>query len=286
MTCPLIAKHINSSHKFARELSIILKPLFGQSEVQYFSYNRYFRNQTWIGIYSDTSAVEIDLASGGGPLFVDEQGICIPSGSYLHKDLYELLKLKIDDKQVERFFTQVNNPMGKKVVQNGLLLLRKGIYYDESFYYSMLDTVLSERPYYYCIINDLKDFSVYFLEKAKRIIEHAKTNAIKYNIPKTSENCFSSLFTKHDDNKALVDVNKFCFSTPYGDVFLSRQELNCLRHLALGRSQESISEQLGLSRRTVESYLLNIKNKLNAESKEELLVYYRSFSVMDSFQEL
>lgn len=284
MTCPIITKHIISSQKFATELSTILKPLFDYSEVRYFSYNRYFRNQTWSGLYSDTTAVEIELAKGGGPLFVDRQGICIPSGSYLHKDVHELLKISVDNKQVERFFSQEGNPMGKKVVQNGLLLIRKGMHYDESFYFSMLDTVLSDRPYYYCIINDLKNFSLYFLEKGKKIIEYANTKIIKYNIPKASDNLFFSIFTKHDDDKGIASPNKFCFSTTYGDVFLSRQELNCLRHIAMNKSQESISQELGLSRRTVESYLLNLKNKLNVDSKEELTAYYKAFSVMDSSQ--
>src|SRR5262245_34207684 len=106
MTCPTIAKHLMCSQKYARELSSILKPLFAQSEVRYFSYNRFFRNQTWIGLYSDVRPVEIGLSAGRGPLFVDEQGICISNGSYLHKDLYDLLKLTVKGQHVENFFEQ------------------------------------------------------------------------------------------------------------------------------------------------------------------------------------
>lgn len=282
MTNSLITKHLLSSNKYSAELLSILQPLFEQSEVRYFSYNRFFRNQTWIGLYSDTRPVEIGLSAGRGPLFVDSQGIGIPSGSYLHKDLHDLLKINVTSKEVDNFFTQENNPLGKKVVQNGLLLVRNGLHYDESFYFSLLDTAVDDRPYYYCVINNLKQFVLYFLAKAKKIIAHAEKMPVKYDLPKASEQGFDSFFTKHDDGKPWFEVNKFCFATEYGDIFLSRQEFNCLRQISLGRSQEQISQDLGLSRRTIESYVINIKNKLNAKNKEELINHYRTFSVMDS----
>jgi DNA-binding CsgD family transcriptional regulator len=282
MTSSLITKHLKSSQEFAREISSILKPLFEQSEVKYFSYNRFFRNQTWMGLYSDVRPVEKGLLAGRGPLFVDKDGICIPNGSYLHKDLNDLLKINVKTTQVENFFTQEDNPLGKKVVQNGLLLIRKGVHYDESFYFSMLDTAIPDRSYYHCISNNLKQFSLYFIEKARKLIEHAEKLSIKYEIPEPNDNNFASLFIKHDDGEPWFEINKFCFATAYGDAFLSRQEFNCLRQIAMGRSQEYISQELNLSRRTVESYVINIKNKLHAETKEELTAYYRSFSVMDS----
>lgn len=276
----LIAKHISSSVIYSRELAEILKPLFDQREVKYFGYNRYFRNQSWIGLYSDPHLVELDLLAGGGPLIVDAQGIRIPSGSYLHKDLPEFMKLGVNSCKVDDFFAAHNNPVAEKVVQNGLLLVRKGIHYDESFFFSMANTNLPVRRYYYVVINDLKKFGLYFLEKAKKLIEQAEKKPIKFEIPEGASDTFASFFIKHDD-EPWIKVKKFCFSTPYGDVFLSHQELNCLRQVAMGRSQEQISEQLDLSRRTVESYLINVKNKLNAESKEELTAYYRAFSIMD-----
>jgi len=275
-----ITKHISSSLTYSRELGKILKPLFDQREVKFFGYNRYFRNQSWIGLYSDPRLVQLDLLAGGGPLFVDDQGIRIPSGSYLHIDLPDYMKLEVSSNEVDNFFAAHDNPVAKKVVQNGLLLVRKGIHYDESFFFSMADTDLPIRRYYYSVINDFKKFGLYFLEKAKKLVEHAELSSTKYEIPAPASDTFASLFIKPDENP-WVEVSKFCFSTPYGDVFLSHQELNCLRQIAMGRSQEQISEQLELSRRTVESYLINVKNKLSAESKEELTAYYRAFSVMD-----
>jgi DNA-binding CsgD family transcriptional regulator len=282
MNSALVAKHLMSSRRYELQLNNILKPLFEQSEVRYFSYNRFYRNQSWIGLYSDARPVEIGLSAGRGPLFVDAQGISIASGSYLHKDLHDLFKINVDSKQVENFFAQENNPIGQKVVQNGLLLVRKGIHYDESFYFSLLDTTIPDRLYYYCIINDLKRFSLYFLEKAKKLIVHTEKMPIKFEIPLDNGDAFASSFVKHDDGELKFPVNKFCFGTEYGDTFLSRQEFNCLRQIALGRSQKHIGEELGLSPRTVESYVINIKNKLNAETKEELVGYYKAFADLDS----
>ena len=256
-----ITKHLSSSVTYAQELADILKPLFDQLEIKYFGYNRYFRNQSWMGLYSDPCFAEIDLSAGRGPIFVDAQGIRMSSGCYLHKDLPDLLKLDVDNGEVENFFDQADNPF-KKVMQNGLLLVHKGVHYDETFYFSMLDGTIADRSYFYCIVNDLKKFSLYFLEKAKKLVMHAEQKRIKYRIPKNCDNTFSPRFIKHDDGADWIEVNKFCFATPFGDAFLSRQELNCLRQVAKGCSQDQISEKLGVSRRTVESYLINIKNKI------------------------
>jgi len=52
---------------------------------------------------------------------------------------------------------------------------------------------------------------------------------------------------------------------------LSRRERDCLRLLIHGHSAKDSAMELHLSPRTVESYLENIKNKLNCHSKRELL---------------
>lgn len=53
---------------------------------------------------------------------------------------------------------------------------------------------------------------------------------------------------------------------------LSKREGECLFYVLQGKSARQIAELLHLSKRTVETYYQNIKNKLGCETKTELLV--------------
>jgi len=58
---------------------------------------------------------------------------------------------------------------------------------------------------------------------------------------------------------------------------LSRMELICLKLAAADKTARESAEILNLSFRTVESYIVNIKNKLKCNSKREIKAYYRDF---------
>lgn len=54
-------------------------------------------------------------------------------------------------------------------------------------------------------------------------------------------------------------------------VYLSNQEIKCLRLLIGGKTIKLIGLQMGLSPRTIEYYLNNIKHKLHVKTKSELI---------------
>lgn len=56
-----------------------------------------------------------------------------------------------------------------------------------------------------------------------------------------------------------------------GDVYLSSKEKLCLQYAVRGKTMREIAIILGLSRRTVEHYLENIKRKFNVKTKPELI---------------
>lgn len=54
-------------------------------------------------------------------------------------------------------------------------------------------------------------------------------------------------------------------------IYLSKQEIICLRLLVAGKTMKLIGLEMGLSIRTVEYYLNNIKQKLHVRTKSELI---------------
>lgn len=60
-------------------------------------------------------------------------------------------------------------------------------------------------------------------------------------------------------------------SLQIGNVTLTRRETECVKLCVRGKTAKEIGLLLGLSSRTVECYLENIKNKLNVTSKNDLI---------------
>jgi DNA-binding CsgD family transcriptional regulator len=62
-------------------------------------------------------------------------------------------------------------------------------------------------------------------------------------------------------------------SLPIQNKFkLSNRELECLYYILRGKSAKQIAETMSLSKRTIESYVENIKNKCGSHTKADLLV--------------
>lgn len=57
----------------------------------------------------------------------------------------------------------------------------------------------------------------------------------------------------------------------YPNVYYTRRELECLHYLMKGYTITKTADHLQLSHRTVEFYLKNMRMKVGAQSKEDLL---------------
>lgn len=72
----------------------------------------------------------------------------------------------------------------------------------------------------------------------------------------------SALPTSQQPSKSNLHVN---------NVYLTNRELECLRLTVKGYTAKKIARELGLSFRTVEEYLNNVRSKMGASSKSELI---------------
>ena len=63
------------------------------------------------------------------------------------------------------------------------------------------------------------------------------------------------------------------------NVKLSLRETQCLDRLALGKTAKEIAADIGLSHRTVEHYLENIRHKLGVENKHQLFLKFLNWKL-------
>lgn len=61
----------------------------------------------------------------------------------------------------------------------------------------------------------------------------------------------------------------------YPTIYFTRREMDCARELLTGKTVKEIAQSIGISHRSVELYLKNMRMKLNVNTKEELFLLIR-----------
>lgn len=81
----------------------------------------------------------------------------------------------------------------------------------------------------------------------------------------------TSTVKKHQNHRKNRANNKYFLGDAFPNVYLTQREAECMISLLNHGSTKTISLQLGLSPRTVEFYIRNIKAKLKCNSRSALI---------------
>ncbi len=76
---------------------------------------------------------------------------------------------------------------------------------------------------------------------------------------------------KADRHPTQITRRHFKIDARYGDVYFTLREAQCMAQIMRGRTVKSTALFLGLSPRTVEYYLKNMKAKMKCRTKSELM---------------
>jgi LuxR family quorum-sensing system transcriptional regulator SolR len=109
----------------------------------------------------------------------------------------------------------------------------------------------------------LKNFSLSLAEDIKPMILQCDTKRIRLIAKPDIE---MNLFFERQ-KELLQKPALHLFNSP---VF-SRRETDCIKHLLLGKTATQIGDTLFISRRTVETHMENIKNKIGCSKKSEVI---------------
>lgn len=122
-------------------------------------------------------------------------------------------------------------------------------------------------------INYLEKFKHYFKEHASGLLKADAKNRI--NLPLSMHPPYQGL-SGPEINVNIVNNDSYKFSHyvlnyKEKNIKFTKREIDCIRYLALGHTSKVIAKQLNLSSRTIESYLVKIKLKLECSQKFEIL---------------
>ena len=116
-----------------------------------------------------------------------------------------------------------------------------------------------------------KTNTIFLLEKSPIINqENTITGLIYYCRPWHKADVFHIL--NQLDNKLDLEIQNYTLDHHYNQFKLTKRECECVFLLIRGKTAKEIAALLSLSKRTVESYIENIKNKMDCQNKAEILV--------------
>jgi len=135
----------------------------------------------------------------------------------------------------------------------------------------------------------LERFITYFQDRAKDLIDTSDKSKLAYF--QQQFDFFNSPPEKILDQKIKTyleetTLKSLQFKGKYGEVKLSARELECIQYLALGNSAKEIAALLDLSARTIESHLINIKQKTGYYSRSKLVTnFVQNHPMMSNYYE-
>lgn len=146
-------------------------------------------------------------------------------------------------------------------IQDGLFFINPLTSYTEFFEFSTFNPTTNMVNIFLNNGDLIRNFTWYFVNSAKTLIEQAERN--HFILPHhNNANSF----------KKLLNTKEFSPFSHEKTVKLTQQQYQCAIRLLQSKSQKEIAKELGLSPRTVETYLNNLKNKLCVSNKTELIL--------------
>lgn len=251
---------IKPSNKIRR----ICEPLY-----RHFGINHFFCNKTTSrgGFFSIGSHLDFHAHYFSSRLYTHSPFYCSPefiqSGFYFYRNL----KDSKFQETIDRGVSQCNVELcATVIIQNKNEIIRFGYGTQKEIFNNVSNLIANN-------IKLLSEFNNYFLKEAKEIV--LKGDEELLDLPAEMGKAY---YYKPSAFGYLLDPLRKCeFLDDIGSLkksviqMLSTQELRCLKYLSQGLNLPQIGIKMRLSSRTVESYLGNVKNKLNCYTKLDLI---------------
>lgn len=118
---------------------------------------------------------------------------------------------------------------------------------------------------------DSKTSEVFLLEKCPLTDQNSNITGLIYHCRPCHKNDVFRMLRQLDD-KLHLSTHHYTLNDNQNKYELTSRECECVFLLIRGKSAKEIGALLSLSKRTIESYIENIKNKMDCKNKAEILV--------------
>ena len=247
------------------DIDNICQPLFQHTDITDFAYTRVNKNAGQLTVSTHTGWLEDYFMTN----------------DHLYKIYLETPEFLKDGRILWACVpgnTTVKNAREKFKIDNGITLMRHNENYSEAFSFGSTIENTSVNNWYVNNLDILEQFILYFKDRSYSLVQSIEpTKATAHELIKsvselnmnlkipTKEILFSKLEPKH----VIYNIN-------HKEIILTRSEYNCIQYLLQGYTAKSIGQKLSLSSRTIESYILNVKKKVDCHYKSDLVQLFKN----------
>lgn len=114
--------------------------------------------------------------------------------------------------------------------------------------------------------------SVFFITKKPLHDNNKDIIGVIYHCHKLQNSAFYLQLKQSDEKYFPGNHSHYKTRTTHNPFHLSQRENECMFHLLRGKTSKQIADILNLSKRTIDFYIENIKNKAGCRTKSELLI--------------
>jgi DNA-binding CsgD family transcriptional regulator len=100
---------------------------------------------------------------------------------------------------------------------------------------------------------------------------------------KKSQRLFTTPHKTKPKPKNRRKLKMYSLGKKFKDICFSKREAECMIHLLRGKTVKQTAQKIGLSQRTVEYYLKNIKKKVGCRTKIELIELVLGSSFLQNY---
>lgn len=255
------------SFKSTPKIKEVCKPLFELFDISFFRYVRAYQDRTRFVLATDNEWLE-KYFEMKHYLYEFVNFDVWPEENFSGTSLWSGCEEDHKMCRIWNFFKD------SKDFTHNLVIYQKRDNICELFDFFTKETNYHLLGLYLTNLDVFKHFSYSFKEKAKDIIRLA--DASRFKVPRVAEKYQKPDWItglnpeKRESILEKMHVKRYYLTGRYEGVFISEKELDCLKELVKGKTQEEIGNTLSISRRTVEYRLNNLKSKLQCSNQAQL----------------
>lgn len=239
----------------------LCEPIFNATPINYVGLARLYNDGSRSYLISDPSWGEVLLKNNYHLAGTEDVLIDGPESSY---QLWSISSMFSLNQQTQNLFKDcIDNNYG-----NGITLIERGKEFVEFFHICADSGYEKVDPYLIHNIDQLWNYVLYIRESLFHDKELQKAYEEKYHYEIALPN---NRHLNHDKNLE-IQPKKYYLGGNFNNAHFSRREMECLILLYHNKTTKETAKILGLSPRTVETYLENSKQKAAVNSKVELIL--------------
>ena len=254
---------------FSKKLQSICKKLFHLTGIEYFCYQRRYRDNSYTFMTSNPHIAEC---------FNENHAI---ENSWVFSTPFEELETGYSFWNISKLYNKHNAQQDITVFFENEAALPYGVDLLEAQeeFCDFYCFASGNLKIYQCPIHLLKEFVFYFKQECFHMLHDIWND--RFNVPTIQqEPCEIPMLTFSNELSNNFNIKKYHIYTQDVPILLTMSEVTCLKLTSKGYTAKEVAKAIGISYRTVEKHLENIRFKSGCANLLEVMCFTKEANII------